>query len=310
MNYHKFALPLAGTLCFSGAIVLQADDSWPDQDRVQLGLRSGFNLSLKLRNVADGFVGTDNTGNGNGRTTYWGYQNASQVVDGNNYLVLQNASGQLGSALEEDLNPGLEVTWDHELIRRDRVHLGLESAFNWMEFSIHQTYVAPAGENAYPLGYTPPSAPFTGTRSLAPYAPTLGTAATGLPLTVTPDFEANLYGFRLGPYLDLPINHRLLLTLSAGMTLTLVDCQFSYTQTFITPGGTTVPGSGSASDFGAVVGGYVGVQGSVKLLDHLNLFTGMQYQASDSYDITAGSKQAVLDFGNAWYWTLGLSYSF
>src|ERR1017187_1524399 len=96
MKYNQLLFPLAGTLLVGISPMLRADDdsAWSDKNRVQLGYRMGFNMSLNLRNIAppsvnaasitgrsyqDGFVGTDDTGNVPGLTTYWGYQNASQV---------------------------------------------------------------------------------------------------------------------------------------------------------------------------------------------------------------------------------------
>lgn len=333
MKYNQITLPLASTLLLGTTGMLHADDAdnvWPEKDRVQLGYRMGFNMSLKLRNIAspvaannpsmtgksytDGFVGTDETGNAGGLTTYWGYQNAGQVRDGNKYLLLHNSgSGQIGSALNNDVNNGLELTWDHELARYKHVRLGMEAAFNWMEILVKQTCTAPSGVlgvDAFPLGYTPPSAPYTGSATSVPFMPLLGTTPTGLPMTVFSDFDANLYGFRLGPYLDVPLSKRLLLTFASGLAVTLADSQFSYTQSYTTPGGGGVLSRESTSDFDAVMGGYAEIQGTLKLTKQINLFTGIQYQASDSYKVTAGDKQAELDFGNAWYWTLGLSYSF
>ncbi len=335
MKYNQIAIPLAGTLLVGAAGILRADDSanndlWPEKNRVQLGYRMGWNMSLKLKNIAsptaannpsvngksytDGFVGTDDTGNAGGLTTYWGYQNAGQVVDGNNYLVMHNSgNGQLGSALGNDQNSGMELSWDHELLRFKHVRFGIEAAFNWQAVSMQQAFAAPSGvlgADAFPLGYTPPSAPYTGTATSGPFTPLLGTTPAGLPVTVLANFDANLYGFRLGPYMDVPVNKWLLFSASAGATLTLVDSSFSYGQSYSTPGGTGFSSGAHVENFDTVFGGYAGVQATVKLTKQLNVFTGLQYQFSDSYTVRAGDKQAELDFGNAFFWTLGLSYSF
>jgi len=98
MNDKVTTLLLTGISLFCDVPSLHADDtSWLDTDRIALGYRVGFNISAKFRNLGsaplannpsvtglsyqDGFVGTDNTGNAGGLTSFWGYENANQVVD-------------------------------------------------------------------------------------------------------------------------------------------------------------------------------------------------------------------------------------
>jgi hypothetical protein len=57
-------------------------------------------------------------------------------------------------------------------------------------------------------------------------------------------------------------------------------------------------------------GGYVSGQATVKLTKGLNVFAGLQFQSSDDYKITAGSKQADIDLSKSLYFSTGLSYSF
>ena len=330
MKYNQILLPLAGTLLVGISPLVRADDdSWSEKNRVQIGYRMGFNMSLNLRNIApqsvnaasitgrsyqDGFVGTDDTGNIAGLTTYWGYQNASQVTSGDGAVLMHySGSGTLASDVNNgDLQHGAELTYDRELLRFKHVRLGAEFAFNWTEFSANKGLTASTGimgVDAFSLGYTPPGAPYSGPQHAGPYIPLLGTSASTSPVMVSSDFDAKLYGFRLGPYVDAPLGKRILLTASAGLAVTLVDSQFSYQQHDAVSGDPAVS-SGSASDFSAVVGGYVGIQATVRIVKHVDLFTGFQYQASDSYQLRAGDKQAELDFGNSFYWTIGVSYCF
>jgi hypothetical protein len=92
MNYLRLTLLLVGSVLSGGASFLSADDAvWPDRERLGLSYRMEFNISARFRNhggvpfpnnpsvtglsYRDGFVGTDNTGNVGGLTSYWGYQN-------------------------------------------------------------------------------------------------------------------------------------------------------------------------------------------------------------------------------------------
>ncbi len=328
MNYDKLTLPLAGVVLFGTLGALRAeDDAWSDNNRVSLGYRMGFNMPLKLKNVGmpafannpsangksytDGFVGTDNTGNVGGLTTYWGYNSGTQVTAGNSSLVLHNSSsGAVGPDVDESPYNGMEITFDHEFGRHPSWRWGVEGAFNWMDFSAHQRSVAPAGvlgADSYSLGYTPPSAPYTGPYASGPFSPLLGTTATPVPVTVDSTFAANFYGFRLGPYLDLPLNKHLLLTFSAGLAVTIVDAQFSYIESNPMEG---VTSAANASDVNVLAGGYVSALATLKLSPSVNVFAGMQFESSDSYQITAGTKRAEIDLSQALYFSAGLSFSF
>ncbi len=330
MNYNKLTLLLVGTGLFGGAASLRAEDPlWPETDRFDLSYRMGFNISTKFRNIGtsalannpsvtglsyqNGFVGTDSTVNAGDLTTFWGYQSANQVVDNNNSLVMRSSnSGDLGSSVDNPQH-GLELTYAHEISRSEKVRWGIEIAFNWTDFSANQSGAAPVGVlavDAFPLGYNPPQAPYTGIQNAGPFTPLLGATPTRLPATVCSSLEANFYGLRLGPYLDVPLSKRLLLTFSAGVALTYVDGNYKFTETYATPGGDRKSVSGQASSFSPVWGGFVSAKVALKLTDHLNVFTGLIYQGAESYLLQAGDKAAEIDLSGALYWSSGVSFSF
>ncbi len=349
MKYNKLTFPLAGVVLWGGIGALRADDktsapngddkiiapganddACSDVNRVSLGYRIGFNMPLKLKNIAapsaypaslngktyqDGFVNYDNLGQTidtlSGATTYFGYNAGAYVTPGNASMVLHNSSsGTIQSDVDSGPYSGIELNYDHEIGRHQSWRWGIEGAFNWMDFSAHPKIVAPAGvlgADAFSLGYTPPSAPYTGPYNSGPFEPLLGTDYTPVPVMVASSFEANFYGFRLGPYLDLPVNKHLLLTFSAGLSVTIVDGAFSYVESNPSQG---VTSSANASDVDVLPGGYVSGQATVKLSKSLNVFAGLQFQSSDDYKITAGNKQADIGLSQSLYFTTGLSYSF
>ena len=331
MKFKELILSAAGTVLSGGGACLHADDSlWTSHDRLGLGYQMGFNISAKFQtsgstpfpnnpsvtglSYQDGFVGTDNTGNAGGLTSYWGYQNANQAVDNNNYLVMRSVnSGALGSSVDDAPYHGFELSYNHEFARYECVRWGMESALGWTDFSARQLTAPTSGllsMDAFPLGYNPPQAPFTGTPNAGPFTPLLGTTPTRLPATVLSRLEASLYGFRLGPYLDVPLGRRVLLSFSAGLAVAIVDGEYVATESYTTPGGMTVTATDRASEANPVLGGYVGVQTSLKLREHLNVFTGLRYQGSDTYRLSAGDKEARIDFSGAFSWSCGLSFSF
>lgn len=331
MNYKKLTLPLVVAAFIGGLTDLRAQDTaWPEQDRFGLNYRMGFNISTKFRNVGaaplannpsvtgtsyqDGFVGTDDTANAGGLTTFWGYQSANQVQDGDAVLLMRSAnSGAVGSSVDDSPYHGLELTYNHEFARNETWRWGIEAAFNWTDFSARQTAIAQTSAmtvDAFPLGYEPPQAPYTGPVSAGPFTPLLGTTPTQLPVTVASGLDAAIYGFRLGPYLDVPLSRCLLLTFSAGLAVTIVDGEYSYSESYRTPGGTTLGSAGRGSETDTLVGGFVGAQLSLKLGKHVNAVTGFQYQGTDSYKIKAGNKEAEVDFSGALYWSCGVNFSF
>jgi hypothetical protein len=207
----------------------------------------------------------------------------------------------------------LELSYNREFARYSRVQWGMEAALNWANFSARQVTGPAAGLlalYAFPLGYTPPQAPFTGTPNAGPFTPLLGTTPTRLPATISSSLEASLYGFRLGPYLDVPLGKRVLLSFSAGMAIMIVDGKYDSAESYTTPGGMTVTSIDRASEASPVLGGFVGVQASLKLREHMNVFTGLQYQGSDSYKLSARDKEARIDFSGAIYWSCGMGFSF
>ena len=314
----------------AGLAASAQDAPWPDRNRVGLSYRMGFDASVDFRSLGsaplannpsvtgrsydNGFVGTDDTGNAGGLTSYWGYQNAGQVTDGDEFLLLRGSDpGVLGSNLEDSPFHGFELSYARELLRYRHVRLGIEAAFNAASLSIDQQTTPAAGMlvvDAFPLGYSPPEAPFTGTPNAGPFTPLLGTTPVGLPVTVASRFETFLSGVHLGPYVDVPLGKWVQLTLSGGVALTRVDAEYRYTETCVAPDGTIATSGAQASDTSWELGGYVGLTGWLRLQDDMNLFTGVQYRASGSFTLTAGDRQAELDLGSSVYWTLGLGFSF
>ncbi len=331
MKHSKNAwLIVAGAGLASALPSAGAEDSlWPDTDRIGLSYRVGINISARFKNLgspalslapslngvsySDGFVGMDSSGNAGGLTSNWGYQQPSQVVDNHQYLLLQSSrAGAVGLGVDSSPCHGLELSYNHEFARFKRVRLGVEAAFNWVDLSAKQA--APGDAvftlDAYPLGYAPPQAPFTGTPNAGPFDPLLGVTAGQLPALISSDLTASLYGFRLGPYLDIPLGKRMLVTASTGLALTLVDGLYEDTLSYTTPGGSRVDIRSRASSLSPVFGGYASLQGMLKIQEHIHAFMGIQYQGSDQCRISAGGREAQIDFRKSLYTTAGVGVSF
>jgi hypothetical protein len=59
------------------------------------------------------------------------------------------------------------------------------------------------------------------------------------------EFNANLFEFRLGPGVEIPLSRKLAVSLSGGFALVYVDSEFSFNETV------TIPGVGSVANHGS-----------------------------------------------------------
>ena len=317
----------------------------PSRNRFGLSYRAGFNAPVTFKNAApvqaptlvrptldgdsynydNGYVLTDSSGNALGFTRYWGYDTADQFT-AQGTIVMQRslsvATGESGHELDEPFS-GFEMTYDRELLRKESWRGGLESAFGYSYTSVDEntveaasvtrltdSYVFPQG-SANPL----PPAPYMGRFSLP------GPVLTALPATSTTvvaqdasfsgrrSFSADLFGFRFGPYVEVPVSKSIALTLGGGFALVYVSSDFSFNQT-VTQGGVSGAYVGSGSHNEWLPGGYVAGNVSVALSDRWSLVGGAQFQDVGRYKHKENGSEAILDLRSLIFVSLGLTYSF
>jgi hypothetical protein len=272
----------------------------------------------------DGFNRVDGSGNAGGLTTFWGYQNASQLP-GNDTVVMNSSTAAATGAsrnLDGDPQHGFELSYNHEIGRLDHnIRWGIEAAFNWTSFTFgdarsFNTDVTTISD-AYALnGIIPPLPPFSGTAAgpgpLIGDTPTRTTALVpgGGATSGSRSIDASIYGLRVGPYLELPLCQRCSLTLGAGFTVAVIDSEFRINEN------TTIAGVGTQS-FAArnsradcLPGGYFSGQFNFAVTDRVSLFTGAQYQHLTRFSQQTAGRRANLDLGNTIAWTAGISFSF
>ena len=317
----------------------------PSPNRLGLSYRAGFNAPVTFRNVApipaptlarytpdgdlynydNGYVLTDSSGNAMGYTRYWGYDNANQV-SGNGTIVMQRSvsvEATSSSDSYDNLMSGFELTYDRELIRKTSWRGGLEGAFGYTYMSVQDDATEPASVTrvddvySFPLGGATvvPPAPYTGRMSspgpVLVASPSSSTTVVAQDASISGqrDFSANLFGFKVGPYVEVPLSKSIAVTLSGGFALVYVSSDFSFNQT-VTQGANSAPyvGSGSHSDW--LPGGYVAGNISVALSDRWALVGGAQFQDVGRYTQTVNGMEATLDLSKTIFVTLGLTYSF
>jgi hypothetical protein len=281
-------------------------------------------------NYDDGYVLKDSTGNALGLTTYWGYDNASQYNAGADTMSFDRSTATgIPSAQNADANPypGLELTYDRKLGEKDNWHhmvYGVEAAANYMKFAFQSdnTYNATVTTttDVYQLpGTTPPSAPFQGTFNGSPggysllEVPLISSSSVVIPgatLLSQNHFDANLWGFRLGPYVEFPLTEKLSLHISGGLALGLIDGNDSWNETMTIPTIGTTTSSGHGEAFDMLWGGYLGADLNWQINRRWSIEGGAQFQDIGKYNHSFSGRVVELDLSRSLFVEVGVGYSF
>jgi len=275
------------------------------------------------RTYDDGFVGMDNTGNAGGLTSFWGYNNAGQVQGGNLVLSSSSSAGG-GSSTDNDskLQHGVELTYNYQIGAFDWGAWGLEGAFGWMPVNIKDSRAASSTvsiqQDTYPgNGIVFPVPPFAGTVAgpgpllgSSPNSSTIITVPGGLLTTGQREIDASVFAFKLGPYLDYNLSEHVVLTLSGGLALAIVDSEFTFTEVNTIAGVGTQAFSGRNRTADLLVGGYVGARVAWWLTDNVSVFGGLSYQNIGSFNQSASGRNAKLDLGGTVLVNAGVGFSF
>ena len=209
-------------------------------------------------------------------------------------VVLQ---AEIGSNDHDDAPmSGFELTYNRELIHKASWRGGLEGAFAYTYIHVHDAGPLSASVTrvddtyAFPQGVdVVPSAPYAGA---IPHPPgRLGTLLNASPsrsttavqqdaasITGQRDFSADLFGFRLGPYVEIPLSKRIAFSLSGGFALMYVSSEFSFNQTVTIPGVGSVAQQASGNGSGWLPGGYVAGNFSVALSEAWSVVAGAQFE--------------------------------
>ena len=281
------------------------------------------------RNYDDGYNRVDSSGNVGRLTGYWGYDNANQTPAGLDTVIMNSsASAAVGTSANRDdgMQPGFEITYNRRIGHVGKCAWGLELAFNFTDVDIHDRndVYAPVNRisDAYALGgITPPlDAPpapayrgsFSGPGAWISDMPERSTTVlpNGAAISGQRLLDASVYGWRVGPYIDIPLCSRLAFSLSAGLAIAYVNSDFSFTEAVTIPGVGTESHAAGGSHDDTLVGGYVGGLFSYALSEQFNIFAGAQYQNVGTFHQDVAGKSAALNLGKSVFMTLGLSYSF
>src|SRR5262249_7505816 len=204
-------------------------------------------------NYDDGYVLTDISENFGGQSWYWGYDDSVRQVSGNAVVMSRStlAGGAPPVTVQDDPSYGAELTYNRLLGMHGKMRFGLEAAANYQNLSLHDSHALSATvmRTTYPFAFTPGTTPPTATpdqpgKPGQPYqgsyegpgfvidagagAPTTTPVAGGAKIVGERKFDADIFGFRLGPSLEWPISERWNIAFSGGLATGLVDGKGSW----------------------------------------------------------------------------------
>ena len=311
-------------------------------NKFSASFRMAFNVETSFENVGkppvnstpngdpynydDGYVLVDSTGNALGYTRYWGYTDSAQLP-GDGTILMNRYSGTSVDGNTDEPLPGFELTYRRELGRGEKFRWGLEAAGNYMRVNSRNSGSLAYNSTRYTDAYALPTAPGGGyvtppppIYEQGPDLPAGGAIVIGADpvnsFTSTAagsvsgfhELDAKVIGWRLGPYIEMPLGERGRLSLSGGLSLAYVMSDFDFSETITAPVSGSVVGSGSDSD--VLVGAYVSGEAAYQLSQAWEVFGSVQFQYLDEYSHTENGRTAVLDMTTSLFVSVGLSYSF
>jgi hypothetical protein len=293
-------------------------------------------------NYDNGYIFQDATSaNHPGYTWYYGYlagtpqRPAEAPTD---FDLYRSSSTAQVSSNDRNGDPqhSFELTYNRQIGRFWRGFWGVEAGLGYTDITIrdNRTFRATvtrvtdtyrtgggailqpppfAGTFEGPLPNDPNGWPLVGTTPVATATDAFAGAAT---ISGNRQFDAQVVSLRLGPYLEIPLNERWSISLSAGLALLEAFSDFKFNETVsIDPNVSLAPlpnqnhrGSGSNNDW--LAGGFAAATISYSLNEHFKLFSATQFQDVGKYTHVESGKKAVLDLSQSIFVTVGFGYSF
>lgn len=285
------------------------------------------------RSYDDGYNKVDVTGNNHGpgfanTTWFWGYDNNSQIQpsQANPQSVVMHSSSSSGrtvKGLDDNPEPGFELSYNRELLRHGSWRFGLEATFGYNNVSVKDsrpanivisqitdTFTVPPEVSQQPL---PPPGYRGSSQGAGPVIGSEPSRTTSSPegtVSGARKFDADLFGLRIGPYVEFPLNRRVALALSGGLALAYVGSDLTFRETITMPQGPAAQMAGSGSHNDLLPGGYVAGNCTVTLSEKFGVFAGAQFQDVGQYTHRQSAQKAVLDLSQSVFVTVGFVYSF
>jgi hypothetical protein len=270
----------------------------------------------------DGYVRVDDTGNAQGYTSYWGYNNAPQF-DGANTLTFHSAnsyttSGGAGASAAPQI--GVDLAYGGHLYRMGSALVGWEFGFGWLPITIKDDsqLTATVSRSAHQFdtaGIVLPTAPYNGGSSgIGPTIHDTATASSGdivlgVPVTGSRELDVTLYNFRLGPTVHWELHPKIAVAVSGGAAMGIIKGDLKFNETLSFAGG-SANSSGKFSDTQMTYGGYLNAKLMYHAVENGDYYMAVQYMPLGSVNFSGGGREARLNMSGGLYISAGINWPF
>jgi hypothetical protein len=345
-------LSLCALAAAASSICAQEDESWMRHFRIGASVMMNVSTEFKTSGTFavnrpapgsrggvsydDGFVGVDATGNatppgGSGpATTFWGYNDASQVNETDKLLTYHGTDSFSTSAFDKinDTPIGFDMVYATTIRKWERLAIGGEFGFGFNIFdardrrplnaTLSQT-VAQHDISAIPIF---PDPPYVGPESGQPSTP--GGSAPVLPANPVSSqqqtvsgaihgsrsLEGILYNFRLGPMLRWEFYPRWTLNGSAGGALAIFDATYRFNESISSSAGASLSNKGKFGSTDLKYGGYAGAVVMYDTGNQWEPYLGAHFLTMQDGKLSSGGREATMHLGAAVYITAGINWTF
>jgi len=284
----------------------------------------------------NGYVGPDVSGDAN-LTTFWGYNRADQpiIAGGNiigmNYERTTAAANSTSPTVEAGPSPSGEILVRRGIAKSTRVTFGAEfgASCTRFDFNDDSSYALDGNRTGYsfslpgpvdpnlfpPAGY---QGPFNGLGPILNQGQTTGqttTAPGAIVVSGRRQIEADVFGLRLGPYLEFCFSEEFAASISGGAVVALINDSVTWSETVSVSSSTdngywTGQSSASGNKCGVAYGYYVGADVSYSINERWSVLAGGKLQGLGTYTRKIGEGELDLDLRRSVMVSLAIRYSF
>ena len=268
----------------------------------------------------DGYVRPDDQ-SGDGFTSNWGYNNASQYNAANNTLTMSANTGfSTASSAKVDGGafPGFEMAYGDNLWYWKHARVGWEFGFGLLPIKIsdNSSMSAMVTQNTFTFntgGIVVPTAPYQGgSGGTGPIISTAFTSSTNTSsgtITGSRSLEVMLYTARLGPTFYWDLTEHIGMSLGAGPAIGIVSGDYKYNE-IITANGVSAGNAGRIGGTKLVYGGYVNAAVMYHAVANGDFYAGVQFMPMSDATISGGGREGRLKLGGQLYFSVGINWPF